>query len=155
MRRLPRVCRASAAPRASFCACWAGSASGAVVLAEIARCTWLSISPGISVRPPPAMRVSAATAGGRIGAADIAWILLPTTSTFEAADSRSDLPSKMRTFSIRTALGLGDGAGVGVGVGACACAAVAPPSAAAASSSALRANGCLGFLGIESIARLP
>ena len=32
-------------------------------------CVWASISPGISVRPPPAMRVTAAPGGGAIGGA--------------------------------------------------------------------------------------
>ena len=68
-------------------------------------CVWASIRPGISVRPPPAIRVTVAPAGAAIGAVEIALMTLPTTSTFDGADSRSEVPSKMRTFSKITPVG--------------------------------------------------
>ena len=73
----------------------------------VANMRWVcaSIRPGISVRPPPAMRVSAAPAGGAMGAVEIAWMTLPTTRTFDGAESRSEVPSKTRTFSKSTAAG--------------------------------------------------
>jgi len=58
----------------------------------------------MSVRPPPAMRVNCARAGGGIGRVEIDWIVFPTTSTFDGSDNRGDWPSKMRTFSISTAV---------------------------------------------------
>src|SRR5262245_63530941 len=73
------------------------------------------MSPGISVRPLPWIRCTVVPGGSAIGALEILLITLPITSTFEAPDSRSDLPSKIRTFSNTTA---GDG-------GACATAASA------------------------------
>jgi hypothetical protein len=59
----------------------------------------MSISPDISVRPPPAIRVSLAPAGGVIVRVEIDWIVFPTTCTFDRSDKRSDCPSKMRSRS--------------------------------------------------------
>ena len=75
------------------------------------RWTWASIRPGISVRPPPWIRVTDVPAGGAIGPLPMAWMMLPTTSTLDGADSRSDVPSNTRTFSNSTAAG---GAAAGV-----------------------------------------
>jgi hypothetical protein len=61
-----------------------------------------SISPGMSVRPPPAMRVTDVCCGAAMGAVEIDLMMLPTTSTFDAGESRLDVPSKMRTFSKMT-----------------------------------------------------
>nr|AIF26356.1 hypothetical protein [uncultured bacterium fosmid pJB190D12_contig II] len=82
--------------------------------------TCASMSPGISVRPPPAMRVTVAPPGAPIGAVEIDLIVLPTTSTFDGAVRRSDFPSKTRTFSNSTAFG---------GTWACAAGTIAHPRA--------------------------
>ncbi len=60
---------------------------------------WASIRPGISVRPPPWIRVTDVAGGSAMGALEIVLITLPTTSTFDGAESRPEVPSKMRTFS--------------------------------------------------------
>ena len=60
---------------------------------------WASIRPGMSVRPPPSIRVTDVAGGTTMGAPEIDLMTLPTTSTFDGAESRSDVPSKMRTFS--------------------------------------------------------
>ena len=62
-------------------------------------CQWASISPGISVRPPPSIRVAPSAA---IGSVEIAAMTFPWTSTFDGAESVEPVPSKMRTFSKRT-----------------------------------------------------
>ena len=59
-------------------------------------CQWLSIRPGISVRPPPAITVAPASAA--IGAVEMRSMTLPRTSTLEGADSALLLPSNTRTF---------------------------------------------------------
>ena len=66
-------------------------------------CTWASISPGISVRPSPAIRVTSLPAVISIGVVEMVVMVLPVTSTLDGADNRSDLPSKIRTFSNRMA----------------------------------------------------
>ena len=48
-------------------------------------CQWASISPGISVRPPPAIRVAPSAA---IGAVEIVAIRLPRTSTLDGSRER-------------------------------------------------------------------
>ena len=62
-------------------------------------CQCASISPGISVRPPPSIRVAPSAA---IGSVEIVAMTLPWTSTFDGAESVGPVPSKMRTFSKRT-----------------------------------------------------
>ena len=47
-------------------------------------CQWASISPGISVRPPPAMRVAPSAA---MGSGEMAAIALPWTSTLDGSES--------------------------------------------------------------------
>ena len=81
-----------------------GASISAWLLALMKMCTWLSIMPGISVRPLPAIRVTAVAGGLAIGAVEIVLITLPLTSTFAGADSRVDVPSKIRTFSKITAV---------------------------------------------------
>lgn len=60
--------------------------------------------PRHDMRPPPGTRVTVRPAGGAIGAVEIVRIVLPTTSTFDGGPSRSDRPSKTRTFSNSTAV---------------------------------------------------
>jgi len=79
----------------------------------------------MSVHPPPGIRVTAMPGGSATGAVEIDLITLPTTRTFDGAVSLSVVPSKIRTFSNRTA----------AGCTFCACATVdaahsRPPSAA-------------------------
>jgi hypothetical protein len=56
----------------------------------------LSIRPGISVRPLPAITVLPGSAV--IGVAEIFSMTLPLTRTSDGAESEPPLPSKMRTF---------------------------------------------------------
>ena len=67
-------------------------------------CTWLSIRPGINVRPPPLIRVNFVPAGGATAWLEIDWIRLPTTSTLDGAERRAEVPSNTRTFSNSTAV---------------------------------------------------
>ena len=60
-------------------------------------CQWASMSPGIRVRPLPAMTVTAGPAA--IGAEEMRSIRLPRTSTLARPDSPVPLPSNTRTFS--------------------------------------------------------
>jgi hypothetical protein len=57
------------------------SASSARLVCEKVTCTWQSISPGISVRPPPSM-TRASSAGS--AASDTARMASPSTSTWPA-----------------------------------------------------------------------
>jgi hypothetical protein len=59
--------------------------------------------PGIKVRPPPEIRVADVATGSAMLATDIVLITFPTTKTFDGADSLSEVPLKMRTFSMITA----------------------------------------------------
>ena len=60
-------------------------------------CQWASISPGISVRPLPAITVTPGSAA--IGSVEMRSMILPLISTLDGAESEAPLPSKMRTFS--------------------------------------------------------
>jgi hypothetical protein len=71
------------------------------------RCVWASIRPGMRVRPPPWIRVTLVPAGAAMGAVEIDRMVLPTTRTLAAGESRSDVPLKMRTFSNSTPEGWG------------------------------------------------
>ena len=62
-------------------------------------CQWLSIRPGISVRPSPRIRRTVMPAASAIGALEIVLMTLPATSTLDGPDSSPSVPSKMRTFS--------------------------------------------------------
>src|SRR5262245_30029290 len=85
------------------------SRSAGVVRTSIV-CQCMSISPGISVRPPPSMRTVSARRSVGTGAAEIFSILLPRTWTLEGAERLEEFPSKMRTFWNRTT-GTADAAG--------------------------------------------
>ena len=50
------------------------------------------------------MRMTCTPAGGEIDRDEIDWIVFPTIRTFEGPDNRGDWPSKIRTFSISTAV---------------------------------------------------
>ena len=58
-------------------------------------------------RPLPSMQISVAFSfsDARIGVGEMAFMRLPLTSTKDGAESASDLPSNMRTFSKRIAGG--------------------------------------------------
>ena len=60
-------------------------------------CQWASISPGISVRPLPAITVTPGSAA--IGSVEMRSMILPLISTLDGVESEASLPSKMRTFS--------------------------------------------------------
>jgi hypothetical protein len=78
------------------------------------RCVWASIRPGMRVRPPPWIRVTLVPAGAAMGAVEIDRMVLPTTRTLAAGESRSDVPLKIRTFSNSTPDG-----GASLGTGCC------------------------------------
>ena len=61
-------------------------------------CQCMSISPGISVRPPPSISDGVGAAIGRDRSVEMRSILFPRTSTLLGPDRVSLLPSKMRTF---------------------------------------------------------
>src|SRR5215510_14448135 len=65
-------------------------------------CQWTSISPGISVRPFPAIMVTLGSAA--IGSVEMRSMILPLTRTLDGADSEAPFPSKMRTFWNNVAL---------------------------------------------------
>src|SRR5262245_60187760 len=65
------------------------------------------MSPGISVRPLPRIRCTGVPAGSAIGVLEIVLMTLPVTNTCEGPNSRSVLPSKIRTFSNTTAEDVG------------------------------------------------
>ena len=65
-------------------------------------CQWLSISPGISVRPPPSITVALP---GTAMSLPIFAILLPTTRTDVLAVRLVDLPLNTLTFLNSVALG--------------------------------------------------
>lgn len=67
------------------------------------RCTWASMRPGISVRPPPSMIVADALEG--TAPAPIAAIWLLRTSTEVGPESVGDRPSNTRTSRNRTSGG--------------------------------------------------
>ena len=50
-------------------------------------CQWLSIRPGIRVRPPPRIRCTFMPATSAIGVLEIVLMTLPTTKTFDGAES--------------------------------------------------------------------
>src|SRR5215469_17669754 len=54
--------------------------------------------PGMSVRPPPSMTVTLASAGGWIVALETRSMMFPRTITLLGSVSFSALPSKIRTF---------------------------------------------------------
>ena len=59
------------------------------------------------------MRVTEAATlagGSAIGEVEMVLICLPTTSTFDGAESSTDLPLKMRTFSKMTPVAWGEAA---------------------------------------------
>ena len=69
-------------------------------------CQWLSIRPGISVRPSPRIRCTVIPAGSAMGALEIVLMMLPTTRTLDGPESwPSVVPLKMRTFSKSTPAG--------------------------------------------------
>ena len=80
----------------------ASSAAGVGRTSIVCQC--MSISPGISVRPPPAMILVLALRSAGIGSFEIFSIVFPRTRTFMLALNVSLLPSKMRTFSKRMRL---------------------------------------------------
>src|ERR1700732_1843352 len=57
-------------------------------------CQCMSISPGVSVRPPPSMIVVVASRQIEIGPREILSISLPRTNTFVGSDKEVLLPSK-------------------------------------------------------------
>src|SRR5215469_7131086 len=63
--------------------------------------------PGMSVRPPPSMTVTFASAGGWILTRETRSMMLPRTITLLGSVSFSALPSKIRTFSKRVTASLG------------------------------------------------
>jgi len=65
-------------------------------------CQCMSISPGINVRPPPAIILVSARPSVGIGSLEILSIAFPRTRTFMASLNVSLLPLKIRTFSKRT-----------------------------------------------------
>src|SRR5215813_3000136 len=65
-------------------------------------CQWTSISPGISVRPFPAIMVTLGSAA--IGSVEMRSMILPLIRTLDGADSEAPFPSKMRTFWNNVAL---------------------------------------------------
>jgi hypothetical protein len=99
----------SLAPFTATAVTKARSAVSTASCVRVSNMMWVcaSINPGISVRPSPAMRITAISGGAAIGAVEIVLMTLPTTSTFCGAERRSDAPLKMRTFSNSTAVGLG------------------------------------------------
>ena len=64
----------------------------------------MSISPGINVRPPPAIILVLALRSTGIGSFEILSIVFPRTRTFMLPLNVLLLPSKMRTFSKRMTL---------------------------------------------------
>ena len=70
----------------------------ASVGATIMACQCASISPGINIRPPPAMTVTGNFGSIAMSAVDTMVMTLPTISTFDAALRVSLLPSNTRTF---------------------------------------------------------
>src|SRR5215469_3522939 len=63
--------------------------------------------PGMSVRPPPSMTVTLASAGGWIVALETRSMMFPRTITLLGSVSFSALPSKIRTFLNRVTATLG------------------------------------------------
>src|SRR5215470_3103535 len=63
--------------------------------------------PGMSVRPPPSMTVTLASAGGWILTLETRSMMLPRTITLLGSVSLSTLPSKIRTFLNRVTATLG------------------------------------------------
>src|SRR5215469_8200514 len=63
--------------------------------------------PGMSVRPPPSMTVTLASAGGWIVALETRSMMLLRTITLLGSVSFSALPSKIRTFLNRVTAALG------------------------------------------------
>src|SRR5215831_14923607 len=70
-------------------------------------CQWASIRPGMSVRPPPSITVTLASAGDWILPLETLSMMLPRTITLLGFVSFSALPSKIRTFSNRVMATLG------------------------------------------------
>ncbi len=56
-------------------------------------CQCASISPGISVRPPPSITMLPTAGSTGIGAREMRSIRLPRTSTFDGADRDLPVPS--------------------------------------------------------------
>ena len=88
-------------------------------------CQCASISPGISVRPPPSMTTAPARRSAAIGVAETLSMRLPRTRTCDGPESCALLPSKMRTFWISV---------TAAGGGAAACCAAAGSAKTAASA---------------------
>src|SRR5215468_7119830 len=63
--------------------------------------------PGMSVRPPPSMTVTLASAGGWIVSLETRSMMFPRTITLLGSVSFSALPSKIRTFLNRVTATLG------------------------------------------------
>ena len=69
-------------------------------------CVWASMSPGMRVLPPPLIRVTEAPEGSGMADVDIFLIVFPSIRTLEVAESLSELPLKISTFSIMVTVGL-------------------------------------------------
>src|SRR5262245_23946114 len=95
-------------------------------------CQWLSINPGISVRPPPSMSTVLALRSVGIGPVAIRSILFPRTRTLLGPESVPLLPSKIRTFWNRVIAPAAEGAAPDV---CCAWPAWQSPSSSVASIS--------------------
>ena len=96
-----------------------GSMRSAWLLALNTTCTWLSMRPGMSVRPAPFNTVQ--PSGAAIASVLIRAILFFSTSTFIGPVTLPLFPSNTRTFWKRTGVsGAGSGTALAAAPGSCA-----------------------------------